>query len=100
MAKKRKQTTEIVHVSPQALDVIREIKFQNEELYKVKDQLRQTNENLMREGVRISGEIERLRNELEAVKTAAVNELQRIAATHKPFIVQFTPREEREAART
>lgn len=44
-------------------------------------------DELVREGLRMRAEVEKLRGEIEDIRTACVNELQRIAESRKPFKV-------------
>ena len=44
-------------------------------------------DELVREGLRMRAEIEKLRGEIDDIRTACVNELQRIAESRKPFKV-------------
>ena len=44
-------------------------------------------DELVREGLRMRAEVEKLRGEIDDIRTACVNELQRIAESRKPFKV-------------
>ena len=42
-------------------------------------------DEIVREGLRMRAEVEKLRGEIDDIRTACVNELQRIAESRKPF---------------
>ena len=42
-------------------------------------------DEIVREGLRMRAEVEKLRGEVDDIRTACVNELQRIAESRKPF---------------
>jgi hypothetical protein len=62
-------------------------------LIELQSDLQATQEEMVRMQHRYESQVENLRHEVESIKTAAINELQRIALTHKPFYVGFFPEE-------
>jgi hypothetical protein len=64
-----------------------------QDVFEVNRKLLMLQENLIREGARISAEMERMKGDVEAIKTACMNQLERVARTHRPFTVTFVPNE-------